>query len=290
MKRPIVFLFLVLIGQAALALEPYVRGSNLPPAELATQFAALEKKLETAGFTVIGRHTPKGLPQNGTLVVTDPAILAAIRAIGGSAVVASGIRVGVQANGSVSYMNPDYWYRAFLRGKFSSAQAAVKAAQARLIQALGEGKPFGGNVDADDLPSYRYMFGMERFDSGNSELVTHASFEEALASVQANLAKNVGDTSKVYEVIMPEQKIAVFGVAMNNTGSGEGWWVNKIEGSDHVAALPYEIFVVGNKVYALYARFRIALAWPDLGMGQFMGIINAPQAIHDTMNRVAAKP
>jgi hypothetical protein len=28
----------------------------------------------------------------------------------------------------------------------------------------------------------------------------------------------------------------------------------------------------------------------SLGMGQFMGIINAPQAIHDTMSRLAAKP
>lgn len=290
MKRLIVCLFLILVGQAALALEPYVRASRLAPGEIPAQLAALETKLAAAGFTVIGRHMPKGLPQNGTLVVTDPGILEAIRSIGGSAVVASGIRVGVRADGSVSYMNPDYWYRAFLRGKFSSAQAAVKAAQARLVQALGEGAPFGGNVDADDLPNYRYMFGMERFDSGNSELVTHASFEEALASVQSNLAKQVADTSKVYEVVMPDQKIAVFGVAMNNAGSGEGWWVNKIDGSEHVAALPYELFIVGNKVYALYARYRIALAWPDLGMGQFMGIVNAPQAIHDTMSRVAAKP
>ena len=290
MKRLILSLFLVFVGQGALALEPYVRASKLAPAELPVQLAAVESKLAAAGFSVIGRHAPKGLPQNGTLVVTDAGILEAIRAIGGSAVVAAGIRVGVRADGSVSYMNPDYWYRAFLRGKFASAQTAVKAAQARLVQALGEGKPFGGDVDAGDLPNYRYMFGMERFDSGNSELVAHASFEEALASVQANLAKNVADASKVYEVLMPEQKIAVFGVAMNNPGSGEGWWVNKIEGGEHVAALPYELFIVDNTVYSLYARFRIALAWPDLGMGQFMGIINAPQAIHDTMSRVAAKP
>jgi hypothetical protein len=290
MKRLILCLFLVLIGQAAMALEPYVRAAQLPAAEIPAQLAAVESKLQAAGFTVIGRHLPKGLPQNGTVVVTDPAILEAIRTIGGSAVVAAGIRVGVRADGSVSYMNPDYWYRAFLRDKFGSAQAAVKAAQARLVQALGEGKPFGGNVDAEDLPNYRYMFGMERFDSGNSELATHASFEEALASVQANLARNVADTSKVYEVVMPDRKIAVFGVAMNSMDSGEGWWVNKIEGAEHVAALPYEIFIVGNKVYALYARYRIALAWPDLGMGKFMGIINAPQAIQNTMSRLAAKP
>ena len=53
------------------------------------------------------------------------------------------------------------------------------------------------------------------------------------------------------------------------------------------AGLPYEVFIVGNKVYSLYARYRIALAWPALGMGQFMGIINAPEAIRATMVRVA---
>jgi hypothetical protein len=156
-----------------------------------------------------------------------------------------------------------------------------------LAKALGDGEGFGGDVPQDQLTSYRYMFGMERFDSANSEIGSHASFEDALKAVQANLAKGVGDTRRVYEVVMPEKKLAVFGVAMNSAGDGDGWWVNKI-GADRPAALPYELFIVDNKVYALYARYRIALAWPALGMGQFMGIINAPEAIRTTLSRVAA--
>ena len=85
---------------------------------------------------------------------------------------------------------------------------------------------------------------------------------------------------------MPGNKTAVFGVAMNDPGDGEGWWVNKI-GAGHMAGLPYEVFIVDNKVYALYARYRIALAWPALGMGQFMRIVNAPEAIRSTLTRVA---
>jgi hypothetical protein len=162
----------------------------------------------------------------------------------------------------------------------------VKSVQLRLQKALGEGRAFGGDVPEGDLPTYRYMLGMERFDAANSELASHGSFEEAIKAVQAGLASGAGNTSRVYEVIMPEQKIAVFGVAMNDPSTGEGWWVNKI-GADHMAGLPYEIFVVNNKVYALYARYRIALAWPSLGMGQFMGIMNAPEAIRTTLIRVA---
>lgn len=288
MKRLILCLLFVLSAPACLALAPYVQGSKLPAAELGAQLAAVEQKLQAAGFTVVGRHTPKGIAA-GTVVVTDPGILEAIGRVGGSAITAAALRVGVQANGTVSYMNPEYWHRAFVRGKYGQVEAAVKAARARLAQALGEGQPFGGDVPAEDLARYRYMFGMERFDS-QSELVQHASFEEALASVRANLAKGTADTAKVYEVVMPAGKIAVFGVAMNNAESGEGWWVNKIEGSAHVAALPYEIFIVDNKVHALYARFRIALSWPELGMGQFMGIFSAPLAIQDTMTKVATKP
>jgi hypothetical protein len=107
--------------------------------------------------------------------------------------------------------------------------------------------------------------------------------------VRDNLAKGTGQTAPVYEVVMPQAQLAVFGVALNDPESGEGWWVSTI-GADHVAALPYEIFVVGGKVYALYGRYRIALSWPALGMGQFMRIVRAPDAIHQTMGRLAGAP
>jgi hypothetical protein len=287
MKKALLWCSLLISTQACLATAPYLQASKLPAADLSTQLAQVEKKLELEGFTVVGRHTPKGLPAHASVVVTDPAMLEAIHATGGPSIIAAGIRVGVQSDGTVTYMNPDYWFRAYFRGTFKTAQAPAKAVQARLAKALGDGAAFGGDVAEADLPNYRYMFGMERFDSINSELSTHASFEEALKAVQDNLAKGVGNTRRVYEVVMADRKLAVFGVAMNDPGDGEGYWVNKI-GADHIAGTPYEVFIVGNKVYALYARYRIALAWPALGMGQFMGIINTPDAIRNTLLRVAA--
>ena len=49
---------------------------------------------------MVGRHTPKGLPGHASLVVTDAALLEAIRTIGGSAIVGSGICVGVESDGT----------------------------------------------------------------------------------------------------------------------------------------------------------------------------------------------
>jgi len=289
LRRLFVCLVMLCAAGASWAVPPYMLGTKLPPADLAALMTDVEKKLQAEGFNVVGRHTPKGLAEHGTVVVTDAAMLEALRSIGGSAVVAAGIRVGVKSDGTVSYMNPDYWYRAYLRGQFDRAHPAVLAVQTRLEHALGAGAGFGGDVAAADLPGYRYMVGMEKFDSPRSELQTHASFQEALKTVRANLASGVGGTARVYEVVVPDREMAVFGVAMNDSGNGEGWWVNKI-GADQIAALPYEVFVVGNKVYALYGRYRIALGWPSLGMGQFMGILNAPSAIQATLGRVAGVP
>lgn len=286
-KRLLLGAALLCVAQLSLALSPYTHASKLPAAELPAQLSQVEKKLQAEGFSVLGQHLPKGVAGRASLVVADPAMLAAIRASGpSSSIVAAAIRVGVDSEGNVSYMNPDYWYRAYLRGKFAVSQEAVKSVQQRLVKALGEGTGFGGDVPQAELSDYRYMFGMERFDSANSELASYASFDEALKAVKDNLAKGVGDTRQVYEVLMADKKMAVFGVAMNSSSEGEGWWVNKI-GTDHPAALPYELFIVDNKVYALYARYRIALAWPALGMGQFMTIINAPEAIRTTMVRLA---
>lgn len=289
MRRLILCVVLLCAAQVALALPPYLLGTKQQPADLPIQMAAVEKKLQAEGFVVVGRHTPKGLPDDGSVVVTDAAVLQALRSIGGSAIVAAGIRVGVRSNGTVSYMNPEYWYRAYLRGQFDTARPAVQAVQGRLARALGDGAGFGGDVPGADLADYRYMIGMEKFDSPRSELRTYASFQDAVSAVRGNLARSVGGTSQVYEVLIPEREMAVFGVAMDDPEHGEGWWVNKI-GADNVAGLPYELFIVGSKVYALYARYRIALGWPALGMGQFMRIINAPAAIRDTMDRVATAP
>lgn len=284
----VVALGLCVCAFAAHALSPYVKGDRLAAGDLSAHLALVERKLQEQGFTVVGRHRPRGLPQYATVIATDAALTQAIGQAGGPAILAAGLRVGVKADGTVTYLQPEYWARAYLRGGYDAAAGAVRAVQDRLARAFGAGEPYGGEVPAEDLAGYRYMIGMERLDAARSELRTFASFDEALRTVRDNLSRGADSTAKVYEVVLPQRQLAVFGVAMNDADSGEGWWVNKI-GPDHVAALPYEIYIVGGKVYSPYGRYRIALAWPALGMGQFMRIVNAPDAIHNTMSRIAGE-
>jgi hypothetical protein len=286
MKNFVVGAALLLVALAANALQPYTTGTKVAGGNLTTAVGAVEQKLAAAGFTVIGKHMPKGLPEHASVVVTDAGLTEALKAIGGTAVVAIPIRVGVKADGAVSYVNLEYWQRAYLRKDYGKAEEAVKATDAKLEQALGAGQPFGGDVKKEDLASYRYMFGMERFDSDNSLLAEHKSFDDAVKTVRDNLAKGVKGTGKVYELVFADKKLAVFGVAMSDAEYGEGWWARKI-GPDHIAGLPWEVFVVNGKVMALFGRYRTALAWPSLGMGQFMGISSHPDKTREMLEAVA---
>ena len=286
MRKLLITWLLVGFSQVAWALSPYVAGAKVQSGEIQSVLAQVETKLSKGGFTVLGKHTPPGLAGYGVVVVTDQALQDAIGKLGGAAIVAAPIRIGVRADGTVSYMNLEYWARAYLRKQYPLVDKAVRAAQSKLAKALGAGKPFGGDVDRKDLGDYQYMFGMEGFESDKNLLLENLTFEDAVKSIQDNLAKGVGKTSKVYEIILPGQKMAVFGVALNDPKEGEGWWVKTI-GADNIAALPYEIYVVNNKANHLFARFRIALGWPNVGMGDFMRIVDAPGIIRDTLTVVA---
>lgn len=269
------------------AVSPYIQGDPVAGGSAQAVAAAVESKLKGGGFKVIGKYFPKTLAGYGVIVATDEAMLNEVGAVGGPAVLGAAIRVGVKADGSVAYANPDYWYRAYFRKAFDKREAAVKALQARLQDTLGAGKGQGGDEPPGNLANYRYMIGMERLDSSKNTLNTFGSFAEALKTVRDNLAKGAGKTGKVYEIVLPERKLAVFGVAMNDPESGDGEWIKKIGMQDFVAGLPYEICVIDDDVESPHGRFRIALAFPDVGMGQFMRISNLPNAILDTMNAVA---
>lgn len=277
-------LLFMLWSPLAFAVSPYVTGDRLAPGDVVAVATQVEGKLQTEGFKVIGKHFPKGLPQHAVVIVTHKPTLDAIQKFGGASIVNAGIRVGVKSDGTVSYINPEYWQRTFLRRQYSDELA--RDLQQKLSKALGAGKHFGGDEPATDLINYRYMVGMEKFDSDKNELHSFPSFEQAVKTVQGNLAKGVSQTGKVYEVIMPDKKLAVFGVALNDPKTGEGWWVKRI-GADNIAAVPYEMYIVGNKVYALYGRYRIAVGWPALGMGAFMSISDAPDNILEALTDVA---
>ncbi len=266
-------------------LKPFVLASK-GPGEMAQKVAEVKAALVKAGFTVAGSYSPYA---GATVIgVTDGELLsnAAKSPMGGFG---AAMRVAVtQVNNDleVSYTNPPYWANAYRMA------GELKDTAAKLQAALGRVEEFGAKgLSAADLRHYHYMFGMEYFTDPNT-LASYGSYDEAVKAVEAGLAAGKQGVTKVYRVDVPGKQEALFGVAMKGEGDNkvmdDKYLMSEIDFRDprSTAHLPYDILVSGNKVYALYARFRIAISFPDLSMmgaHSFMNIMNSPAAIRKAL-------
>jgi hypothetical protein len=161
---------------------------------------------------------------------------------------------------------------------------------AALEKALGKQSEFGSadGLKANKLRKYHYMMMMPYFDD-QVKLGTFASQEEALQAVEANLAASKGGCSRVYRIDVPGKKESVFGVGIAE-GDGADAAVMKVIDTGELKAtahLPYELIVSDGKVFMLHGKFRIAVNFPDLGMGTFMKISGAPGGIEDKLKLIA---
>ena len=253
-------------------------------------------KVAAAGFKVEGTYSPYADPDTVIIAVTSDALkkAAASSEFGGYTAVQRVTVTKVGDEVQVSYTNPTYYGAAYR----NTDTASLAAAQNALKQALGAGQTFGTGakqLTEADLQKYHYMVGMEYFDDP-SNLAEYDSQEEALAAVEAGLSANKGGASKVYRVDIPGKSETVFGVALKGPGcSGDEYIMSRIDKDTlrSTGHLPYEILVSDGNVYALYARFRIAISWPHLPMVQnptgatFFNIMCAPNAIEEALIQAA---
>lgn len=285
----------VLFSVAALAddaiLKPFVLASK-GAGTVAEKAAQVKTALTTAGFTVVGEYAPYAGAD--IIVVTNDELKknAAASEFGGYGAIQ---RVSVTEVGKevqVSYTNPVYMANVYrMQGDLSGVAASLAAA-------LGKVEEFGAQgMTAKQARKYHYTIGMEYFNEP-SELAEYGSYEEAVQAVDAKLANNKNGVSKVYRVDIPGKQESVFGVAMKGSGDNkymdDQYIMSEIDFRDvkSTAHLPYEVLVSGKKVYALYARFRIAIDFPDLSMmgsHSFMNIMKAPEAIRKALQNTVQK-
>jgi len=287
------FLFMGLFGMAGAEealLKPFVLGSR-GPGSVPEKIVEVKAALASQGFTIAGEYTP--YPQAAIIVATDDE-LKSTAAKSGHGGFGAAVRVSVtqvKDEVQVAYTNPVYMAHAY------RMQGDLAGVAAKLGTALGKKEEFGAKgLTAKKLRSYHYMLGMEYFDEP-SVLAEYGSFDEAAAAVEAGLAAGRGGVTKVYRVDIPERKEAVFGVAMRGASDADRYMDDKFIMSEidfkeirSTAHLPYEILVSDNKVYALYARFRIAISFPDLSMmgdNSFMHIMKSPEAIRKALTQAA---
>jgi len=267
-------------------LKPYVMTSNAK-GNMVEQVKSTQAALQGAGFDVVGTYQPYA---DATVIsVTNAALktAAAKTEFGGYGAV---IRVSVTKVGEkvqVSYVSPA-WMSASFR-----MDADLTAIDKQLTTALGGATPYGATSPgwkADQLAEFHFTVFMPYFDDP-FELAEHANYDAAIKAVEAGLAAGKGGTAKVFRVDIPGKKQTLFGVSLKkDSGSaGDEHIMKLIDGNDlkQTAHLPYGILVSEGNVYALHAKFRIANSFPDLDMGTFFKINDAPDAIELALKKAS---
>ena len=247
--------------------------------------------LENNSFTILGSYNPSGKSDLKVIAFTRNDLKNTVIKVKDRGALAAIFKVGlVKTDGKVvmSYTNPDYILRAYLQDDFDKYKSQLKTFGLDLkiaFSTLGkEFTQFGGFVDADDLKDYHYKIMMPYF-TDPVELNEFSSFEEGVRIIEKNLKANKGNTKLVYKLEFTSEKVAVFGIGLQNTEEGESYFLPKI-GEAHAAALPYEIILQGKEATMLHGKYRIALHWPELTMGTFMKIMSTPGDIEDTLEEL----
>ncbi|MGE0081571.1 MAG: hypothetical protein AB7U81_09770 [Thiohalomonadaceae bacterium] len=277
-------------AQAADKYKPFVlayKGTG----EMTVAAETVGTKLAQAGFQVVGSYSP--FPEATILAITNDELKqeAAKSEFGGYAAAQRVAITKVGEEVQVAYTNPTYMAHAY------RLEGDLKTVSDKLAAVLGHEGEYGPEkaMSAKELRKYHYMFGMEYFDDP-SLLAEHDSYEAAVQTVEAKLAEGVSGVSKIYRVDIPGKQETVFGVALRGGDKAkyqdDAYIMSEIDFKPvrSTAHLPYEMLVSGNKVYALYARFRIAINFPDLSMmgkNSFMNIMQSPAAIERALTLAA---
>jgi len=283
---------LLAVGAASAADEvrhkPFVLASRGPGDDKAV-VEEVKGKLAAAGFEVAGAYSPYAGAT--ILAVTSEALKAAAaqHKLGGYA---AAQRVTVTRAGEevqVAFTNPVYMAHAY------RLEADLAPVAKQLAAALGQVEEYGPpeGLTARQLRKYHYMMGMEYFDEP-TRVGRFGSRQGAVKAIEAGLAAGKGGARLVYKIDLPASDETLFGVALSEGCSGDEHIMKEIDAKPvrSTGHLPYEILVSGNNAWALYARFRIAINFPDLkmmGAHSFMNIRCAPDAIEGALKQVTGQ-
>ena len=247
----------------------------------------VKNALETSGFEIIGEYNPEDSKYMKVIVYTREDLKKITFGVKDNGALAAALKVGLFKKGDateISMLNPEYLFYAYLRDNiedYSKLEGISDEAKKALRTIGNEFEPFGGMLEIKKLKKYHFMIGMPYFDDP-VVLQDFASFTSGVATIRNNLAKEGGNAIKVYELIDTQAEVAVFGVGLLNKDYGEAKFL-PIIGEDHIAAMPFELILVGKRASMLHGKYRIALHWPELSMGTFTKIMSTPGNVEDYM-------
>jgi hypothetical protein len=167
----------------------------------------------------------------------------------------------------VHIANPIYFNKAFLQDDYNHATASAEYMS--LDKAFGPLKNSEDQWDFAGLSDYRFMIGMPNYQ--DMDVVGEAPTADLVARVKA---------AKGTVVQVGEDRYLAF-VDLDKRTSA---FPKKI-GTQNGELLPWAVLIEGGKAKALNAKYFIAVSYPLLDMGGFMGIMTIPDAVTKSLQK-----
>ena len=228
--------------------------------------------LESNGFEIVGEYTPY---DNAKIIIFTSDAIKKIASQTKNGIFGSALRIAV-TDKDITYTNPKYWGYAY------RLKSDMNDLYKKLSDILGNKGEFGSKKGLSEkkLRKYHYMMSMPYF-TDLVKIGDYKNHKEAVETLENALRKS---KCFIYKMDIADKNETLFGTAIKGEHDGADKVVmttlnSFTKGTLHTAYLPYEILVEGKSIYILNGKFRIALSFPDLTMGQFMKIKNAPKNI-----------
>jgi len=233
--------------------------------------AEVSAKLKGAGFEVLGTYTVNKKNKLETVVFTNDTLKAmANRPNRGFAALGRVLIDG--KNNQISIANPVYFGKAFMQ------QDADYPGMIELKETLME--TFSGLQESSDkwsyvgLTNYHFMVAMPYYQ--DSTVVGEGPTQELLKKAQ----EYKKGALLLFTLKLAEGKYLLGYDLSRRTAR----FPEKI-GVDKAGLLPYTILIENNEARIMAPKFYLAVAYPQLSMGQFMKIATVPGAIETDLKK-----
>jgi hypothetical protein len=251
----------------------------------------VQNTIDESGYDIVGSYHVAGKSRLFVIAFSSEELKSLCSDYNDRGALASVLKVGLYENDGkteISLLNPSYMFYAYFGEDYKLHQDALDAIDKHIkdviAQNYGPLTSFGGGLTAEKLGKYRYKIMMPYFDDP-VELEDYSDFDDGLSFIRNKIEASSDDIKLIYEVVDESKQTAVFGIALLNEEKGEPHFL-PIIGERHIAAMPYEIILQYNKASMLAGKYRFALYWPELTMGEFMKIMSTPGDVEDAMRSI----
>jgi len=234
-----------------------------------------QSKLEEAGFTIVATYAP--VKKGTTIVFTNDALKAEAAKPGRAYAAVSRVFVDDKMK-MISFTNPVYFGKAFMQDDYN--HVVFNAILAKINETFPGLKPSKDELAFDDLSGYHFMMSMPYYGDADALGKPAASTADAVAKAKSY---------KKGKAIIFEMKLSETSTLLGyDLGKRTKKFVKKI-GRANAAILPYCVAIENGQAKALNAKYYIAISYPLLDMGGFMGIATVPGAITKDLEKAFKK-